>query len=419
MTTSDSARNGIGRSRAEPAPAGEADRRLSRPPRWALGAILLAMGVLVGLTLVTQIGQHASVALLTVDYVCAGAALALLPWLLRDPPPAAVLLAVLAALSPTATPPATLGVLTVAQRRPLRDALVVAAIDVAAHAVRGGWRPVGGLSYTWWLVLDVVAHAALVGVGALLRAQQSLLWSLRERAAAAEAEQARKIAEARMAERTRIAREMHDVLAHRLSLLATHAGALEYRPDAPPERLAAAAGVVRAGVHDALEDLRAVIGVLRADDPHAAGGGDPADAPPGGPPHTRRPQPTLADLPALVEESRAAGMPIELVDTVDAAQPVPAMAGRTAYRIVQEGLTNARKHAPGSPVTVEVSGGPGSGVSVTVSNPRRPGPAASIPGTGTGLVGLAERARLAGGHLEHTVAADGGFRVTAWLPWPE
>ena len=169
----------------------------------------------------------------------------------------------------------------------------------------------------------------------------------------------------------------------------------------------------------ALEDLRAVIGVLRADDPHAAGGGDPADAPPGGPPHTRRPQPTLADLPALVEESRAAGMPIELVDTVDAAQPVPAMAGRTAYRIVQEGLTNARKHAPGSPVTVEVSGGPGSGVSVTVSNPRRPGPAASIPGTGTGLVGLAERARLAGGHLEHTVAADGGFRVTAWLPWPE
>ena len=124
----------------------------------------------------------------------------------------------------------------------------------------------GGLPYGWWLVLLIAAYAALVGWGQLARARRALIASLRERARRAEAEQGRRVAEARTAERTRIAREMHDVLAHRLSLLATYAGALEYRPDAPPEQLARAAGVVRAGVHQALDELREVIGVLREED---------------------------------------------------------------------------------------------------------------------------------------------------------
>ena len=127
----------------------------------------------------------------------------------------------------------------------------------------------------------LVAEAALVGWGELSRARQALLESLREQARRAEAEQASRVAEARAAERASIAREMHDVLAHRLSLLATYAGALEYRPDAPPEQLARAAGVVRAGVHQALDELREVIGVLRDDD----------DAP-----AATRPQPSLSDL---------------------------------------------------------------------------------------------------------------------------
>jgi signal transduction histidine kinase len=198
---------------------------------------------------------------------------------------------------------------------------------------------------------------------------------------------------------------MHDVLAHRLSLLSVHAGALEFNPGASRAEIERAAGVIRESAHQALDDLRGVIGVLREPD----GTGDGA----GG-----RPQPTLADVPRLVEESRDAGMRITLEadDAVMAA--APAAPGRTAYRIVQETLTNARKHAPGTEVTVRLRGGPARGLTVEVSNPV---PAATavvpvVPGAGQGLIGLTERASLAGGDLEHG-RSGGDFRVRAWLPW--
>jgi signal transduction histidine kinase len=97
---------------------------------------------------------------------------------------------------------------------------------------------------------------------------------------------------------------------------------------------------------------------------------------------------------------------------------VPAAAGRTAYRIAQEGLTNARKHAPGATTTVSVSGAAGAGLTVSVHNCAPPGEVPHVPGSGQGLIGLTERATLAGGHLEHGPRSDGGFLVTAWLPWP-
>ena len=115
-----------------------------------------------------------------------------------------------------------------------------------------------------------------------------------------------------------------------------HAGALEFHPDAPPEEIAEAAGVIRATAHEALSDLREVIGVLREGD----GGVEP-------------PQPTLDAIPALIEESRAAGMKVQA--QIDAAGG-DALIGRTAYRVVQEGLTNARKHAPAAAVQVTVAG---------------------------------------------------------------
>jgi signal transduction histidine kinase len=133
------------------------------------------------------------------------------------------------------------------------------------------------------------------------------------------------------------------VLAHRLSLLATYAGALEYRPDSSPEQLARAAGVVRTGVHEALDELREVITLLRDDDAAARQADD-------------RPQPVLADLPRLVEESRGAGTDVVLHDDVDNPEALPAAVARTAYRVVQEGLTNARKHAAGQPVQVTLRG---------------------------------------------------------------
>jgi signal transduction histidine kinase len=171
----------------------------------------------------------------------------------------------LACVSPATTPPATLAVLIVAQRRPIGDALGVAVLGVIAHAVQGLLRPAGGLSYGLWLLLDVVTHAALVALGAWMQARARLIGSLVHRAQRAEEEQGRRIAEARAAERARIAREMHDVLAPRLSLVPTYAGALEYRPDAAPEKRAEAAGVIRSGIQEALDELREVVTALRED----------------------------------------------------------------------------------------------------------------------------------------------------------
>jgi signal transduction histidine kinase len=308
-------------------------------------------------------------------------------------------------VSPAAIPAATFGTLHVAEWRRFAEAAAVGAAGVVAGAIQGLWRPFGGLPYIWWLVIVIAAEAALVGWGQLTQARRALIASLRERARRAEAEQGRRVAEARAAERTRIAREMHDVLAHRLSLLATYAGAIEYRPDAPPEQVARAAGVVRAGAHQALDELREVITVLREDD----GDGDGA----------QRPQPGLADLPRLVEESRDAGARVQLDDRVPDPAALPGAAGRTAYRVVQEGLTNARKHAPGEPVQVVVDGRPGGELLIEIRNPVVNGQAAGpvIGGSGTGLIGLTERVRLAGGELDHR-AADGEFRLSARLPWP-
>jgi signal transduction histidine kinase len=235
--------------------------------------------------------------------------------------------------------------------------------------------------------------ALALGYGLYVRARRQLVQSLRE-----QAEQASE--EARAAERRRIAREMHDVLAHRLSLLSVHAGALEFNSDAPAEEVADAAGVIRESARAALEDLRGVIGVLRE---------DTADS------LTQPPQPTLADLPALVEESRAAGMRISSTFDVGDAPPSEAV-GRTAYRIVQEGLTNARKHAPGAAVTLAVESVEQELRVVIRSLAPVAVPATPLPGARTGLIGLAERVTLADGELEHGVDAEGAFVLRARLP---
>ncbi|BCJ35368.1 hypothetical protein Athai_28710 [Actinocatenispora thailandica] len=367
-----------------------------------IGAVIVT-AAMAGLTAVTVWSRFAadSPGLRFFDVTVGVVAVAAAPLLLWRPVAAAVLLTALAALSPAATPAASAAVLLVAQRRRTPVALAIALGGVAAHAVQGAWRPPGGLTYGWWLVLIVAAYAALFGWGALARARRALIGSLRERARRAEAEQGRRVAEARTAERARIAGEMHDVLAHRLSLIATYAGALEYRPDAPAEQRAHAAGVIRTGVHQALDELREVISVLRDD--------DHPDAPP---------QPTLADLARLVQESRTAGMRVRLADQVSDADALPAAAGRTAYRVVQEALTNARKHAAGTPVDVALSGAPGGRLVIEVTNPLPATPAPPVlPGTGTGLIGLTERVRLAGGELDHGASA-GRFRLRAWLAWP-
>jgi signal transduction histidine kinase len=256
------------------------------------------------------------------------------------------------------------------------------------------------------VIFVLLVCGGTIAWGMYVRARRQLVLSLRERAERAEAEQQLRVEQARQHERARIAREMHDVLAHRISLLSMHAGALEFRPDATPEEIERAAGIVRASAHQALQDLREVIGVLR-EEPAVNGGGP------------ERPQPTLANLPALLEESREAGMHVSAECRVGELEAVPDGIGRNAYRIVQEALTNARKHAHGAAVEVTLEGEAGDGLTVEVTNRLPVGvPAAQIPGTGTGLIGLSERTLLAGGRLEHGRTPAGDFQLRAWLPWP-
>jgi signal transduction histidine kinase len=238
-----------------------------------------------------------------------------------------------------------------------------------------------------------------------IRARRQLLLSLRERALRAEADQELHEEQARTAERTRIAREMHDVLAHRISMIALHAGGLELRPDLPSAEIRETAVLLRSTAGQALEELRSVIGVLREGSVN-----EPVDV---------APQPALGDIPRLVEETRRAGMDIEFEMDVAQDVQVPAPLGRDAYRIVQEALTNIGKHARGTPAAVRVAGAPVAGLHISVRNPQ-PSPARSdttLPGAGAGLVGLRERVALAGGTLSLGADEVGNFVVEADLPW--
>ena len=273
----------------------------------------------------------------------------------------------------------------------------------------------GTAGLPWWtsLVFLTLATGIALVAGLYIGARRDLVQSYRERAETAEREQAARVEQARMGERARIAREMHDVLAHRISLVALHAGAMTYRTDLGAEELRSSAAVVQENAHLALGELRDVLGVLR----------DPAPAPATTGPAPAPPQPTLADLAALVRETRQAGSPVQVVDHREPGT-VPDAVGRTAYRVVQEALTNVRKHAPGGPAVLRLSrrpgrpaGGRGDEPAAALPGARRrplPGPAAGRRprGPASGLVGLAERVGLAGGDLAH--GPDGSrYRVRA------
>ncbi|WP_343243113.1 histidine kinase [Streptomyces sp. SID12501] len=333
-------------------------------------------------------------------------------WLRRRwPLGLAVAMLAVSLVSSTAGGAGLVALFSLAVHRPFRYVGLVGAASVVVMPLFYWLRPDPDLPYFVSVVLSVLLTATAVGWGMLVRSKRQLMVSLRDRLRRAETESLLRAEQAQRLAREAIAREMHDVLAHRLTLLSVHAGALEFRPDAPREEVARAAGVIRESAHDALQDLREIIGVLRTGDAEEAG----------------RPQPTLAALDTLVTESREAGMKIVLDSRVTAPAAVPASVGRTAYRIVQEGLTNARKHAPGAEVTVSLAGAPGDGLTVSVRNPAPPGEVPHVPGSGQGLIGLTERATLAGGRLEHGAEADegggedvggtGGFAVRAWLPW--
>ncbi|MES4890887.1 histidine kinase [Streptomyces sp. NPDC096012] len=325
-------------------------------------------------------------------------------WLRRRwPVGLAVAMVPVGLLSNTSGGAAMVAVFTLAVHRPFRHVAWIGGIDLALLPLFYWLRPDPDLPYAAVVAFAALLTVSIIGWGMFVRSKRMLMLSLRDRAQRAETEALLRAEQAQRLAREAIAREMHDVLAHRLTLLSVHAGALEFRPDAPREEIARAAGVIRESAHEALQDLREIIGVLRAGEADDAAGG--------------RPQPTLAAVEALVAECRDAGMRITLDHRVTDPAAVPASVGRTAYRIAQEALTNARKHAPGTEVTMRVTGTAGDGLTVTVGNPAPPSHVPPVPGSGQGLIGLTERATLTGGRLEHGARADGGFEVRAWLPW--
>lgn len=301
-----------------------------------------------------------------------------------------------ATLSGSALPAAAVAITSLSGRR--RSGWMFPTIFAATFV--GGYYTGGQIipRAEWELAVGAaLAITSLVLLGLYLGSRRDLLASLRREADAARRGQAALEAEARQEERTRIAREMHDAVSHRLALVALHAGALEYRDDLSPAALREAVGVIRTGVHDAQEELRATLQVLRSD------AGD------------TRPAPTLADLAALVDEVRAAGARVDLRADLPVGAELPAGASAHLHRVVQESLTNAVKHAPGVPITVVVEGEPEAGVRVEVRN-RLPGRRVDAPGSRVGLVGLKERLALVGGTFAAAPEA-GSFVVRAWVPW--
>lgn len=252
----------------------------------------------------------------------------------------------------------------------------------------------------WVLLIAAVLTAIPLAVGRNHRVKRDLARrEIEERHLRAEL--------ARREERARIAREMHDLLGHRLSLLSLQAGALEVSDSSSTE----AAQTVRTTARQSLEDLRQVIGVLRDGD-----GFTDRDAAAGRPEHHR--ELGLADIPELIANTRRSGLAVNTTILLSDVADAPGPLGTAAYRIIQESLTNVLKHAPGATAEVSVRGGPGVGLAMEVSNALPDPGGERPPGSGAGLTGIAERVALIGGNVSAGPTNENMFAVRAWLPWP-
>ena len=289
-------------------------------------------------------------------------------------------------------------------------AVIIANYCVGRYVVEPRWGPAGTAVAVTLIVLEgpdgprTPSWQGPVFGGLIMLVAWYVGRRLRLRAERAEQLVREQAAEARRIvteERTRIARELHDVVAHRVSLMTVQAGAAKAVATRDPDGALKAMGAVEEAGRQALAELRHLLGVLR-----------PADGLDG-----LGPQPGLADLPKLVERMRAAGVEVALAGDDAPAGPIPARVDLFAYRIVQEALTNVLKHA-----------GPGTRAEVRLGSDRREvavevvddggGIAAALPsgGAGHGIVGMRERALLLGGTLDAGPESGGGFRVTAHLP---
>lgn len=240
-----------------------------------------------------------------------------------------------------------------------------------------------------WASALVVAVIVAIGMafGARWDARRALE-AERDRVAQAQAERGA------LAERARIAREMHDVVAHHMSMIAVRCETAPYRLGELPENARTELAEVAAAAREALGEMQNLLGVLRSSE-----GGE------------RAPQPGVDQLETLLSDARSAGA--DVTWSLEPGGPVAAPLGLTVYRVVQQGLANAAQHAGGAPVRVSLSRN-GSGLVVDVTN--GPGTAPDVPGSGQGLRGMRERVEVHGGTLSAGPSDDGGFRLRAELP---
>lgn len=253
---------------------------------------------------------------------------------------------------------------------------------------------------SFWVPLIVAAAllGASVGAGLLMRNRAALVATQGRAAAAQHSSDLLTDRLGRQAERDLIAREVHDVIGHRLSLLSLHAGGLQVAAG-EDQRLSHSAALIRESAQQAMDDLQSLLRVLR--EPEATA-------------FNRTAMPSLSDLPTVIDETVDGGMPvISTIYLSEADEADPALA-RAVYRIVQELLTNARRHAPGAPVRLLVHGGPTEGLRIETANrltTQHPGPA------GNGLTGISERVALWNGTVRHGLDGEQTFRVAVHLPW--
>ncbi|MFI1738504.1 sensor histidine kinase [Streptomyces sioyaensis] len=204
-------------------------------------------------------------------------------------------------------------------------------------------------------------------------------------------------------EHNRIARELHDVVAHHMSVISIQAQVAPHLVEDPTDELKENLAGIRANAVDALTELRRVLGVLRSEDPSAEG-------------VRHAPQPTLGRLDELIANVTAAGLTVT-TETTGEPHALSPGAELSAFRIVQEALSNAMRHAPGATVLVQLGYGP-DGLTLRITNTAPDGPAPPSPGSGHGLLGMRERTAMLGGELAAGRTPDGGYEVTALLPAP-
>ncbi|MET8952726.1 sensor histidine kinase [Streptomyces sp. NPDC004393] len=285
------------------------------------------------------------------------------------------------------------------------EALVLTVL--VTYVLQGLW---GAGNYQSTGVLTVVLSAVVVVLGTALRGRREARAELVQQTTLTAEERSRRTL---LEERSRIARELHDVVAHHMSVISIQAQVAVHLTENPSDELKENLAGIRQNALEALAELRRVLGVLRSADPEAPyglGESGTRAAP-------QAPQPTLDRLDALVENTRAAGLAVtmDISDTRRTVQPYPPGVELSAYRIVQEALSNALRHAPGSTVRVEVTHVPdGLHLNVVNSRPKRPAPPS--PGAGHGLLGMRERAAMLGGYVTAARTSRGGFSVSAFLP---